>query len=224
MRRLWLTASIVAIVGAASLLLGGIQQRGTSPNAIAIDNDDIAGTVTSAKGPEAGVWVIAETVGLPTRVRKIVVTNDQGRYLLPDLPQATYDIWVRGYGLVDSPKVQSAPGQQRPLTAVIAPNSRAAAHYYPANYWYSLIEIPPEKDFPGTGPQGNGISPQMQTQHHWINQIKTNCNVCHQLGNPATREIPKALGKFASSVDAWDRRAQVGQDGQGMSNAVSALG
>src|SRR5271166_2962055 len=64
------------------------------------DPNDIAGTVTSSKGPEAGVWVIAETTALPTKFAKIVVTDDRGRYLLPDLPKATYSIWVRGYGLV----------------------------------------------------------------------------------------------------------------------------
>ena len=199
------------------------QNRGGSDQ-IAMDPDDIAGIVTSSRGPEAGVWVIAETTELPTKFRKIVVTDDRGRYLLPDLPQANYNVWVRGYGLVDSPKVRSAPGRRLNLTAVIAPDARAAAQYYPANYWYSLIAIPPESEFPGTGPQGNGIDPGMLTQHHWINQIKANCNVCHQVGNKATREIPKALGTFASSFDAWDKRVQTGQDGQGMSDAVSVLG
>jgi hypothetical protein len=36
---------------------------------------------------------------------KIVVTDDRGRYVVPDLPRANYNVWVRGYGLVDSPKV-----------------------------------------------------------------------------------------------------------------------
>ena len=119
------------------------QNRGGSDQ-IAMDPDDIAGIVTSSRGPEAGVWVIAETTELPTKFRKIVVTDDRGRYLLPDLPQANYNVWVRGYGLVDSPKVRSAPGRRLNLTAVIAPDARAAAQYYPANYWYSLIAIPPE--------------------------------------------------------------------------------
>src|SRR6516162_4475354 len=78
---------------------------------IPIDADDIAGVVTSAKGPEAGVWVIAETPAFPTRYAKIVVTDDQGRYLVPDLPAATYKLWVRGYGLADSAPVQSTPGK-----------------------------------------------------------------------------------------------------------------
>ena len=225
-RYLW---TLLAAVGGALVLQTAAQnapagQRGDAANRIAIDPDDIAGVVTSVKGPEAGVWVIAETTDLPTKFREIVVTDDQGRYLLPDLPKANYDVWVRGYGLVDSPKVRLTPGQNRSLTAVLAPNARAAAQYYPASYWYSLIQIPPESDFPGTGPQGNGISPQMETQHHWINQIKTNCNVCHQLGNPATREIPKALGTFATSIDAWDRRLQVGQDGQSMTSFVTQMG
>jgi hypothetical protein len=217
----------VCLAGGASVWLPAAQRPGRDVDQIAIDADDIAGVVTSSRGPEAGVWVIAETNDTPTRVRKIVVTDDQGRYLLPDLParaNATYNIWVRGYGLVDSAPVRSAPGRRLALTAVLAPDARAAARVYPANYWYSLIEIPPEKDFPGTGPEGNGINPEMRTQDHWINHIKANCNVCHQMGNRATREIPAALGTFKSSFEAWDRRVQVGQDGQGMSAAVTALG
>src|SRR6185503_14820448 len=123
---------------------------------IKIDADDLGGVVTSAKGPEAGVWVIAETKDLQTGFRKIVVTDDRGRYVVPDLPKANYSVWVRGYGLVDSPKVQASPGNILNLTAVIAPDARAAAQYYPGNYWLALYEMPKASEFPGTGPQGNG--------------------------------------------------------------------
>src|SRR3954470_10107541 len=99
--------------------------------AVVIDNDDIGGVVRGAKGPEAGVWVIAETKELPTKFTKIVVTDDQGRYVIPDLPpNVNYEVWVRGYGLVDSPKLRGKPGQHIDLTAVPAPNQAAAAHYY----------------------------------------------------------------------------------------------
>src|SRR5258706_7326829 len=70
---------------------------------------DIGGTVAGAGGPEAGVWVIAETNDLPTRFAKVVVTDDRGRYLIPDLPKARYSVWVRGYRLADSAKVAAAP-------------------------------------------------------------------------------------------------------------------
>src|SRR5688572_13347477 len=66
--------------------------------AIPIDSDDIAGVVTGTRGPEAGVWVIAETRDLPTAFAKIVVTDDGGRFVVPDLPKANYSVWVRGYG------------------------------------------------------------------------------------------------------------------------------
>ena len=124
-----------------------------SPN-LSIDSDDIGGVVTSANGPEAGVWVIAETTDLPTKFAKIVVTDDRGRYVIPDLPKANYDVWVRGYGLVDSPKVKSPPGKILNLKAVVAPNPAAAAEYYPAIYWYSMLKIPDKSEFPGTGRQG----------------------------------------------------------------------
>src|SRR5262245_10045371 len=102
-------------------------------NRVVVDPDDIGGVVTGPNGPEAGVWVIAETTETPTKFHKIVVTDDQGQFVVPDLPRANYRVWVRGYGLVDSTPVQSTPGSHLALTAVQAPNARAAAQYYPAN-------------------------------------------------------------------------------------------
>ncbi|NNC63817.1 MAG: carboxypeptidase regulatory-like domain-containing protein [Gammaproteobacteria bacterium] len=217
----------LATVICASLPTRGAGQLATEP--VQFDSNDIAGAVTSADGPEAGVWVIAETADLATGFRKIVVTDDAGRYLIPDLPEASYDVWVRGYGLVDSPKVQADPGRLLDLTAVPASTSQDAAQYYPSNYWYSLLEIPPQSDFPGTGAIGNGIAIGLESQLHWIGQMKSGaiaggCTVCHQLGNKATREIPESLGTFESSVDAWDRRVQSGQSGASMTAAMSRFG
>ena len=134
------------------------------PETPAIDDDDIAGIVTREGEPEAGVWVIAETAELSTRFAKIVVTDDRGRYVIPDLPEASYDVWVRGYGLVDSKKLRTSPGTIRDLVAVAAPDARAAAEYYPAGYWLSLLHVPEEHEFPGTGDEGNGISPNIRNQ------------------------------------------------------------
>src|SRR5213083_141641 len=96
---------------------------------VAIGGTDLGGVVTSRNGAEAGVWVIAETTDLPTRFAKAVVTDDRGRYVIPALPKATYNVWVRGYGLVDSPKVKATPGQRLNLTAVQSPTAAAAAEY-----------------------------------------------------------------------------------------------
>ncbi|MGH7927207.1 MAG: carboxypeptidase-like regulatory domain-containing protein, partial [Candidatus Binatia bacterium] len=117
------------------LALSAVELRSQQSASVRIDNDDIGGVVTSAKGAEAGVWVIAETNELPTKFARSVVTDDQGRYVIPDLPKATYSIWVRGYGLVDSPKVKATPGKTLNLKAVVAANEAAAAKYYPAIYW-----------------------------------------------------------------------------------------
>src|SRR5687767_6555107 len=149
--------AILSIFVVASLVATDARQ---APAPIPIDSDDLGGIVTGPRGPEAGVWVIAETTDLPTRFSRTVVTDDQGRYLVPDLPKANYNVWVRGYGLVDSPMVKSAPGRIVNLTATTAPNARAAAEYYPASYWYSLLQVPAKDEFPGTGPGGNGISPE----------------------------------------------------------------
>src|SRR6266571_1760212 len=192
---------------------------------VAIDADDIGGVVTSAKGPEAGVWVIAETSDLPTKFVKIVVTDDRGRYVLPDLPKASYNVWVRGYGLVDSPKVKAAPGKNLNLTAVVAPTPKAAAEYYPAGFWFSMIRVPEKSDFPGNAPGGNGISPNIKSQADWIQRLKSGgCTACHQLGTKGTREMPKGLGTFHTSAEAWERRIQSGQAGAQMTGGLNAMG
>jgi hypothetical protein len=206
-----------------AVTLGGSAQPG--PAAVAIDSDDLAGVVTSTKGPEAGVWVIAETTDLPTKFVKIVVTDDQGRYLVPDLPKANYTVWVRGYGLVDSPKVQAAPGKTLNLKALIAPDPREAAQYYPAGYWLSLLQVPAKSEFPGTGPNGNGISPTMESQAEWIRTVKSGgCTACHQLGTRGTRQLMPSLGTFSSSQAAWERRLQSGQAGSQMTQALNGFG
>ena len=189
--------------------------------AVSIGATDIGGVVSGPKGPEAGVWVIAETTDLPTKMNKTVVTDDQGRYLIPDLPKANYVVWARGYGLVDSAKTTSEPGKIVNITAVPAPNEAAAAEYYPAIYWFSMLKIPGKEMFPGTGPNGNGMATTMKSQLQWTDQIKTNgCFACHALGTKATRTIPEALGTFKNSVEAWERRIQSGQAMIGMAAAI----
>src|SRR2546430_7357911 len=148
---LYLSAAAVAF----ATLLAVPPAPVTAQTTVAIDNDDIGGVVTGPNGPEAGVWVIAETRDLPTRFSRSVVTDDQGRYVLPDLPKAKYQVWVRGYGLVDSPKVGAEPGKLLNLSAVVAPSPQAAAQYYPGSYWLSLIDVPAANQFPGTGNAGN---------------------------------------------------------------------
>ena len=215
----------VAGVGVAGVLMASLVVVSAQQSTIQIDSDDIGGVVTSAAGPEAGVWVIAETTALPTKFTKIVVTDDQGRYVLPDLPNVQYTVWVRGYGLVDSPKVQATPGRMLNLTAVVAPNPRAAAEYYPANYWYSLLHVPAKSEFPGTGEGGNGIATSIRSQAEWVGGVSTTrCVTCHQMGNKATREIPESLGTFDSTVEAWRRRIQSGQAGGTMVSYLAALG
>ena len=189
----------VAAVALGALLLSSpthLSAQQSAPAGVTVGDSDLGGVVTSANGPEAGVWVIAETHDLPTKFVKIVVTDDQGRYVLPELPKANYDVWVRGYGLVDSPKVKSAPGQASSISPrLVAPNEAAAAEYYPAQYWYSMLEIPDKSLFPGTGPNGNGMPEQIKSQGQWIATLKTHgCNSCHQVGNKPTRTISKALG------------------------------
>jgi hypothetical protein len=175
--------------------------QNTTTRAIALDSDDIGGVVRSAKGPEAGVWVIAETKDLPTKFARIVVTDDLGRYVIPDLPKATYSVFVRGYGLVDSRPVTATPGKNLDLTAVIAPSPFAAAQYYPANYWLSMLKIPPKDTFP---------KGRFKTQQDMLNAIK-GAILLQQVGDKASREIPEKLGKFKTTREAWEAWSKSGE-------------
>jgi hypothetical protein len=209
-----LAISVAVILQGAPTRASAEQSDGAQ---VAIDGSAIGGVVRSNSGPEAGVWVIAETTGLPTRFARIVVTDDQGRYVVPDLPKATYKVWVRGYGLVDSAKVDAEPGGLLDLTAVTAPDEAAAARYYPAIYWYSMLKIPDQSQFGGT----SDIPPKI-TQNEWLTTLKNrNCIGCHQLGQLATRTIPAAFGEFKSSEDAWMRRVQSGQAAENMVNPLA---
>jgi hypothetical protein len=226
MTRKALYCGVAAIALAALMTPATMSAYAQQPAAAAVKvgTTDIGGVVTGPNGPEAGVWVIAETSDLPTKFSKIVVTDDSGRYLVPDLPKANYSIWVRGYGLVDSPKVQSAPGKTLNLTAVKAPDEKAAAEYYPGMYWYSMLHIPAASEFPGTGPKGNGIPPFIKSQHAWIDTVKNACQSCHAIGSRGVRHPSAKLGEFKDSKEMWTRRLQSGQAMENMSIVIARLG
>ena len=181
--------------------LGGVFAQ-PQAGRVALDPDDIGGVVTSAKGPEAGVWVIAETKDFKTRFIKIVTTDDRGRYVIPDLPRASYQVFVRGYGLVDSPRVIAKLGQHLNLTGVPAPNPTAAAEYYPPKYWFSMMDAS-KLDY---------------------KIVKDGCMNCHQTGNKDTRTISPTLGTFKTSLDAWDHRVTIGASAALMSQSFQLLG
>ena len=202
-------AACVLACGLASALGTACQ---APPPAVDIDDDDIGGVVTSANGPEAGVWVIAETDDLDTRFVRTVMTDDEGRFVVPDLPDVDYQLWVRGYGLVDSAEIDASPGDVVTLTAVAAPDPAAAAHAYPAAYWYSMMGLPTEEEL---APIEGGMNEYLT----WMKNM--GCVGCHQLGQESTRTIPAVLGEFESSEDAWLRRISSGQAGRSMASQVT---
>lgn len=163
-----ISRGIALLCGVAFALGGTVQSAGLQAqepaNVEHIEGQVLSGTDT----PEAGVWVIAETTDLSTPYRKIVVTDEQGRYLLPELPQAEYELWVRGYGLRDSARLTGRPGDRVDLNTQAAADALEAAAIYPASYWLSLLE-PPE------------------ASAAWANQFKLGCQLCHQMGSLATR-------------------------------------
>jgi hypothetical protein len=218
--------STLRLVGALGVALFVVQVVAwLAAPGVGAAGDDITGTVRGPKGPEAGVWIIAETSDLGTKFTKTVVTDNAGRFLIPDLPPAAYQVWVRGYGIADSEKKRARPGEQVSFTVRAPATAQEAAAIYPSNYWYSLLQIPEAGEFPGTGQGGNGIAPGMLTQAHWIDRLKDGCELCHQMGNKATREMPMLdLAKFPSTVAAWEHRIGASTSGPNMLGTLNRLG
>ena len=181
-------------VAIAALVMAWSGPVDAQQKALSVKPDAIGGQVTGAKGPEAGVWVIAETTDLPTKYAKMVVTDDAGQFVIPQLPAAKYKIWVRGYGLVDSDKQDATPGKTIDLKAKPAPNAAAAAEYYPGMYWYSMLKIPAASEFPGSDKSPTGMPASMDSQATWIDSIKNSCQSCHALGSQNIRS-PHEIGR-----------------------------
>jgi hypothetical protein len=211
---------ILGSAGALALLHGSTVLAATTD----ISAHDIGGQVLGEKGPEAGVWIIAETRDLPTKYAKVVVTDDQGRYVIPDLPDANYKVWVRGYGLTDSAPVEARPGKSVDFSVKPAASAAAAAQLYPGMYWYSLLEIPAASEFPGTGDKGNKMSPAMKSQAQWVDTVKNGCQSCHALGSRGVREVPKLFSDGHPSSEAWAMRTQAGQAMEYMAIVLDSMG
>ena len=170
-----------------------LRAQQSAPPGVTIGEADLGGVVTGPNGPEAGVWVIAETTDLPTKFAKIVVTDDRGRYVMPDLPKANYNVWVRGYGLVDSPKVQRARQDPRSQGGARAERDGGGA-ILSGDLLVLDAQGPGQERVSRHGPTATA-SPRHEEPGQWLNVIKTDgCYACHALGNKATRTIPQGVG------------------------------
>ena len=201
---------VAPVVLAAATACGpGSGEEPSAPGLVdvPVDARGISGVVLNGDRPEAGVWVVAETDSLPTHFQRIVVTDDHGRYLVPDLPKGNYEVWARGYGLRDSSRVPAAPGERLALAIEDARTPQEAAKIYPANYWLSLYEAPPDDVLPLVGnvpnldssvDEGQGQSEELDEEsslaagaypaaEHWLGQMKLNCMLCHQMGQQISR-------------------------------------
>jgi streptogramin lyase len=183
-------------------------QNGTTRGAgsgVPVDPSSIGGTVVNSNGgkPEAGVWVIAEMKSPPVPFRKIVVTDDQGRFLVPDLPGGAYELWVRGYGLKDSERVKASCGDNVKLEVASAATPQEAAKIYPAGYWTSLIHPPTKEELP----------PAYHSQEQWLAAFRAGCNQCHQIGMAAMRGY--------TNPGIWDTFLHLNR---GMNQAADRLG
>ena len=211
------SAGLLAI-GCAAVLTASLDGTSVAQNtapAPAIDADDIGGVVTGPRGPEAGVWVIAETTDLPTKFVRIVVTDDQRPVCRSPIFRkrtttsgCAATVWsIRRKYRVAPGKIAESHGRRG------AEMPRAAAQYYPAGYWFSLLNVPDKSEFPGTGPTGNGIAPNIDAaRRSGSRNVKSGrlhgVPSARQQGD--ARDCQRTLGTFPTSAAAWERRAAVG--------------
>ena len=188
----------VALLAAAVISVTIHGQTPAAPTGI------ITGVVQGAKGPEAGVWVIAETKDLPTNFIKIVVTNDQGRFLLPELPNASYSVWVRGYGLVDSERQTMKPATDAGDVERVNPakTPQEAAKVYPGNYWLSMLEPPAASEFPGTGTAGQRPRHRHADAEPLDQLAQVRLQLLSPVGQPADAQRRSRLQGEAGTEDA----------------------
>lgn len=213
--RLIILIPMLAILSACSKQEPATETAVQAPPEISADSTNeltsgfIQGQVNNSEGnPEAGVWVIAETAELPTPYRKIVVTDDDGRFVIPQLPAVNYQLWVRGYGLADSAKTAAKPGEEVALEVRTASNAAEAAAIYPANYWLSLMAPPAEEAVK------SGSHPYPSAEE-WLSQMKLNCTICHQPASITVRSVApspaavdyglKKAGEMSTLADQLNR-------------------
>ena len=191
-KQLYLSAAVVGCAGGVGAGAGAA----SPPVNVAIDADDIGGVVTGANGPEAGVWVIAETTDLPHQ--------DSPRSSSPTTRAATSSPICRrptttsGCAATASsirPRSTASPGKRLNLTAVPAPNDDGGGRILSGDLLVLDAQDAGQERVPRHRDQRQRHSRTMKTQSQWLDSVKTNgCVRCHQLGNKATRTIPEALG------------------------------
>lgn len=202
--------SSLFIVPAALLIFSlicllGYDEVNAQPSA----QDFIRGKVHVQHGDPGGVWVIAQTEELGTPFAKIVVTDDKGNFLLPDLPDANYQVWVRGYGLVDSQPVEARPSNKNVnLRAQVASTPQEAAKIYPPAYWYGLLDLPTDADVEALAPAS------IQNAAHWQNRTKLGCQLCHTMGDHHTR------GHDRIHPQQWDSLLNLAGTMSGIANGM----
>ncbi len=221
-----LSLTAFAAFGIAAYLIATAPQVHAQDSSIKIKANDIGGVVSSTKGPEAGVWVIAETTDLPTRYIKEVVTDDRGRYLIPDLPKANYTVWARGYGLVDSPKVQDRTGQDGGSEA----HHRSRRQNRRARFIQPTIGMPcsrsrPRANSPARAPRATA---SRRTSRPRANGFTSSRPIA---ASPATNSatntrarIPRMFANLGSPAKEWLRRVESGQAGHAMVGGIEPTG
>ena len=213
---------------ASLVMIAGVTAGQQPAGAPAIDDDDIGGVVTGARGPEAGVWVIAETRSTPTRLIKSVVTDDRGRYLVPDLPKANYDVWVRGYGLVDSPKVKAAPGKVAEPQGGRRARQEGGGAVLPGAVLVRADAAAAEERLPRHRRDRATASRRTSRARASGSATSSTPTAAPAAIRWAARRRARfrraSSAQFEDSKAAWDRRIQSGQAGGGMSARFTQVG
>ena len=177
----------------------------------------------STDGPEAGVWVIAETDELEDGVpqdrrhrRRTGSTCCRSCRTRPSRSGSAATGW-------STPEpVAARPDQELDLTAVVAASPQEAAQVYPLHLLAVAHQPARRARVPGHRSRGQRHQPA-DGQPGRVDQQPEGLQRCHQVGNKRTREIPD-LDDFDSARSAWADRVQRGQRGSLMNSFVTRFG
>ncbi len=186
-----LAAAVAALVG-VSLTTTSARQPA---RAVEIDADDIGGVVTGTKGTRSRRLGDRRDHRPPDQVRQDRRHRRSGPLCAAGSAQSELSgvgsrIWPGGLA-----EGRGQPGRRAEPEGRDRANRARRGSVLSGRPLVRADARAEKADFPGTGPTGNGISPNITSQSQWLRNLKSGgCTACHQLGNKATREIPAALG------------------------------
>ena len=197
------TAACAALIVAG--LVGAVHAQDKSKPAVGVGRSDLSGVVSGPNRAGGGRVGYRRDAGSADEIRedrrhRRSRALSRARPAARELRRLGARLWPGRFAEGDDHGRHDEPRSHRGAGAF----RQEAARYYPSTYWFALMRVPPENEFPI-----GKISSQTESLH----TIKQGgCQSCHALGTAGMRTIPDLFrkGGEATSVEAWKERVTAG--------------